>query len=75
MLAPSAHSRSHVIVGNKIARQPGARDAIVYDASWMASRKMDAFSIWYPLYARLNRQWVYSNGWVDSKTVPVRRGA
>ena len=74
MLAPSAHSQSHVIVGNKIARQPGARDAIVYDASWMASRKMDGFSILYPLYAKLNRTWVYSNGWVDGKAVAGRSG-
>ena len=74
MLAPSAHSRSHVIVGNKIARQAGAHDAIVYDASWMAAPKIDAFGLLYPFYAKLNRRLVYSNGWVDGKAVADRSG-
>jgi hypothetical protein len=75
MLAPAAHSRSHVIIGNRIARRAGARDAIVYDASWMIAPQIDVFGLFYPLYAKMNRRLVYSNGWVDGKALADRRGA
>ena len=66
MLAPGAHSTSHLLSGNRMRFDHDRSQSIRYDAAWMASREwLIPASHLIPGVAALNRKLVYSNKLVD----------
>ena len=66
MLAPGAHSTSHLLSGNRMRFDQDRSRSIRYDATWMASREwLIPASLLMPGVAALNRKLVYSNRLVD----------
>ena len=62
MLAPGAHSTSHLLSGNRMRFDRDRSRSIRYDAAWMASRDWPIqLSVLVPGVAALNRKLVYSN--------------
>ena len=62
MLAPGAHSTSHLLSGNRMRFDRDRSRSIRYDAAWMASRDWPIqLSVLIPGVAALNRKLVYSN--------------
>ncbi len=66
MLAPSAHSTSHLLAGNRMRFDHDRSRAISYDAAWMASHEwLIPAALLIPAVSALNRKLVYSNKLVD----------
>ena len=66
MLAPGAHSTSHLLSGNRMRFDRDRSRSIHYDAAWMASRdRLIHTSVLIPGVAALNRKLVYSNKLVN----------
>jgi len=61
MLAPSRHSSSHILSGNRMRFDPGRGSRIRYDAAWLqAGTSLASLALLLPWVAALNRRLVYS---------------
>ena len=61
MLAPSRHSSSHILSGNRVRFDRGRGAMIRYDAAWLqAGTSLASLALLLPWVAALNRRLVYS---------------
>ena len=66
MLTPGLHSKSHILLGNRVRQNGDQNRLITYDGSWLTSNNLNfsACLLALPCIAKMNRSLVYSNNFL-----------